>query len=128
MKLHPLISIILGLIVTFFCYGSLGIILGINSPFFGLNYFAIAMISLFIGAFVCTFFAKEKKIKYGIYLMIIFVILGFLNHLHFNITHHITYLNYQFLVDIGAIVGYFFIAVIGGYIGIILSKTFKTKH
>lgn len=63
MKFHPVISIILGFIVYEIVYQiavhAFGIGLGIGTILF---YFA-----LILGGFVATYFAEQKKIKYGIY-------------------------------------------------------------
>ncbi len=114
-RFHPIISIFLGFIIALVCSDLLMIITGIvGSTSFGIINFVDGIIPLVIGAFVTTFFAKEKKIQYAIYFGIILTILGLLSsyqrHIHIN-----TGLYIQIAVLIAVVLGYFFFAVIGGY-------------
>ena len=61
MRFHPVISIIIGLIVAITLAVLLKLILGLNSPFFGVINFQIGVTIFALGAFITTFLAKEEK-------------------------------------------------------------------
>ena len=74
MKFHPAISIILGIIAAIIFFG---IFFGISALAVGATAWALWVAILFgiiNGGFIVTHFAKENKIKYGIYAGITFAI------------------------------------------------------
>ena len=82
---NPVISIIIGLIYSYFFSGILGAIMGLdNYPVDStlLYFFIIAVFSNVIGGFITTFMAKEKKIQYAIYFGIILILINLLFRLH----------------------------------------------
>ncbi len=117
----PLIAVILGVVISFLCY----IFLETLSVLYGYslttaNVFGILLygaISLIIGSFASTFISKDKKIQYGIYSGIIFIIY----RLHGNITHMAIVQGNYYIIIISTI-GYLLLAIIGSYIA---AKTYK---
>lgn len=123
MKVHPVISIILGIIA-----GIILLIISIklfsgNTLVSAATNFAISI----IGGFIATYFAKEKKIRYGIYegiiLSIMFISLVSLIHT--------TYI-YFLIALVGIIFEMLLPATIGGFIGKMTEgnnrKSFKMKY
>lgn len=121
MRFHPIISIIIGLIIAITSAVLLKLILGLNSPFFGVINFQIGVIIFALGAFITTFLAKEEKIEYGIYFTIILLTIYIITEL-FNTTNIYSSYYVQTGVFIGTIVGYIFSALVGSYLGIILQE------
>ncbi|MGB9199933.1 hypothetical protein [Methanobacterium sp.] len=125
----PIFAVIAGFIVATLSNSLLEFIFGINtlSTVYGVNDFITGIISLFIGGFVTTYLVKDEKIQYAIYVVIIAIIAGLLK-LYVEIVHGsiITESNYYY-IRIASIVGYIIFAVIGGYLGIILSKHLNKK-
>lgn len=86
MRLNPVISIFLGFVVCFVLYliavlcGANAWVWGIFSARSGSSWFGtfLIILSFILGGFISTLFAREKKIKYGIFeglcLLIIFLI------------------------------------------------------
>ena len=79
MKVHPVISIILGIITVF-------ILPLIWSVFTGAAPIPIIVfvVAIVLGGFIATYFSKEKKMQYGIYegiiIILIFIIPEALTH------------------------------------------------
>lgn len=127
---NPVISIILGLIITFLCNGNLNYITGlyqypVNSV--SLSGIAIAAIALVPGGFVSTFLAREKKIQYGIYFAIVFIIVAIsLAHI-FNSAIKATSLNDLIIWGVAINAVYLAAALAGGYLGIITAERLKVK-
>jgi len=127
----PISAIVSGLVIGLLCYDLLwsitGIIVNVNYSFnsFGIINVAFGVISVVIGAFVTTFLAKEKKIRYGIYFGIILIIFWVLDtSFEDSINHIIIHENYYIHLGVFIITNvlYFFSAVIGGYLGIMADK------
>ncbi len=121
MRFHPVISIIIGLIVAITLAVLLKLILGLNSPFFGVMNFQIGVTIFALGAFITTFLAKEDKIEYGIYFTVILLTIYIIAEL-FNDTNIYTSYYVQTGVFIGTIVGYVFSALVGSYLGITIQE------
>lgn len=121
MRFHPVISIIIGLIIAIFIGFMLKLILGLNSPFFGVINFQIGVTIFALGAFITTFLAKEEKIDYGIYFTVILLTIYIIVEL-FNDTNIYTSYYVQTGVFIGTIVGYVFSALVGSYLGITIQE------
>jgi uncharacterized membrane protein YczE len=121
MRFHPVISIIIGLIIAIFIGFMLKLILGLNSPFFGVINFQIGVTIFALGAFITTFLAKEEKIEYGIYFTVILLTIYIIVEL-FNDTNIYTSYYVQTGVFIGTIVGYVFSAIVGSYLGITIQE------
>lgn len=127
----PIYTIVIGLFITYFCNSILNVITGlyyypVNSVL--LFIIVIAVISIVIGGFVTTFFAKEKKLLYGIYFGIIQIMIAILLD---NLTHNAIPLNsFSELIvyGIGINAAYLASAVIGGYLGIITFKRLKQNR
>ena len=122
MKFHPIIAIITGLFVTYICIGFLALITGIVTSIdisaripFGITNVVIGITSFLIGGFVSTFLASKKKIKYGIYIWIIFMIINILGELYFKIRG--LHPNQNYLIIIGTSIGYLLTVTIGSYLG-----------
>jgi hypothetical protein len=123
MKFHPVISIILGIIT--------GIILFIISiKLFSGNVLAEVasnFVIAIIGGFIATYFAKEKKIRYGIYVGIIFSVI-FISIVALIPINYIYFL----IALVGIIFEVLLPAVIGGFIGKMTEEnsrqTFKIKY
>jgi hypothetical protein len=81
--------------------------------------FLLGAISLIVGSFVSTFISKDKKIQYGIYSGIIFIIYRLLaNVFHMNILHG----NYYIIII--STIGYLFLTIMGSYLA---TKTRRLK-
>jgi hypothetical protein len=126
LEFSPLIGVLMGVVITFLCY----IFLIILSVLYGYDFskgtdffisdFLFGAISLFIGSFTSLFVVKDKKIQYGIYSGIIFIIYRSLADIfHINILHG----NYYLIII--SILGYLFITFIGSYLA---TKTSKIKN
>jgi putative membrane protein (TIGR04086 family) len=114
---NPIITIVMGFIITIFFDNLLLWITGTyNSNPLGAASFIIGAISLVIGGFIATFFAKDKKIQYGVCAGIIVIILSIV----INGTN-----NESYYIIISKIAGYLLSAGFGGYIGIIVDKHLK---
>jgi hypothetical protein len=120
---HPIISIILGFILSFIIYVFIYdlILLGVSDSVLEQITIVIEVGSLVIGGFTATYFAKEKKIRYGIYVGIIWVVLiGLIPSLIFgfstSLLNPITVLTY--LIFIVA-------ATTGSYLTILVAKHSK---
>jgi uncharacterized membrane protein len=123
MKVHPVISIILGIITGI-------ILLIISMKLFSGNALAAAatdFIISIIGGFIATYFAKEKKIRYGIYegiiLSVIFISIVALIPINYM---------YFLIALVGIIFEVLLPASIGGFIGKMTEEnsrqTFKIKY
>lgn len=114
MKFHPIISIILGTIIAFI----IGPLIAIFNPIF------IYIYPVLIGGFIATYFAKEKKTRYGIYVGIIIIILFGLPAFLVDISNYTNFLLVSFFVIIPA--------GIGGFLGKMTDEnnrqTFKKKN
>jgi hypothetical protein len=121
MRFHPVISIIIGLIIAITFGGLLKLILGLNSPFFGVINFQIGVTTFALGAFITTFLAKKEKIEYGIYFAAILLTFFILTESYSDTSIYTSYY-VQAGVFIGAIVGYFFSAIVGSYLGITIRE------
>lgn len=110
---NPIITIVMGyFIATFFNNSILLITCTYNSNPFGVTQFIVAAISFVIGGFTATFFAKEKKIQYGLYTGMIILIVNLVLQLIYGPTIHEPY-----YIKIGKIAGYLIASGIGGYLG-----------
>ncbi len=127
MKFHPVISIIIGLLIAIFIGVILKLILGLNSPFFGVINFQIGVTIFAIGAFITTFLAKDEKIEYGIYFTVILLTIYIIIVL-FNDTNIYTSYYVQIGVFIGTIVGYVFSAIVGSYIGMAIHEQLQKNN
>ncbi len=74
---NPAISIILGSVLIIVLFFSFVIIIGsnFNNGIVSNLFLIIGTLILFIGGFIGTYFAKDRKIRYGIYVGIIFAVL-----------------------------------------------------
>ena len=91
----------------------LGVIFGdiITSATYYANVFVLGAISLILGSFLSTFATKDKKIQYGMYTGIIFIIFKlFANVFNMNIVH----INYYIIII--SIIGYLLVSIIGSYL------------
>jgi hypothetical protein len=118
---NPILTIIAGIFIALVFSAFLELITGIykynfNVKSFDLHFFVVGAISFVIGGFIATFFAKEKKIQYGIYLGIILIM--------FSLVIHGTN-NESYYIIIGKIAVYLLSAGFGGYIGVIVNKHLK---
>lgn len=121
-------AVIVGVIVAEVCGGILELILGVHtiSITYGATDFLIGIMALFIGGFVSTFLVKEKKIRYGIFVGIIVILIGILK-LYIEMVNGLMIPGSFYYVRIGEFVSYLLFAGIGGYFGIIISKRLKEK-
>ncbi len=115
MKFHPVISIILGVIVSFIFY---------LIPILGFGTFGafIQLFSYVIGGFIAVFYAREKKIQYALYdglIMMLIIDLPFFAS---------PYVIIAFFYGVSIIL----LAAIGGIIGLMMDEnyreSFKTKY
>jgi len=122
----PILTVIAGFVIALLCSGLLNLMTGfhLSSTPFGLITFLVGVISVVIGSYVTILLAKEKKIQYGIYTGIVYIIISILNTYFYHINIPGSYY-IQISVIIGLIVGYLFSAVIGSYLGIIATKLLK---
>ncbi|MCK9150473.1 hypothetical protein [Methanobacterium alcaliphilum] len=116
----PLLAVIAGSVIGYSSIVLLVLLTGYSpdpaSYSVGMMSFIVGGLSSAIGGFVTTFFAKEKKIKYGIYTGILIIIIG-LVQLLINMT--------TIYIHIYAFLGYVLSAAIGGYIAIMAAKHLK---
>ena len=122
--LSPILAIVVGLFVAYIIATLLELITGTYQTHitsFGIVDFIIGATTVLIGAFVTTFLNKEKKIQYGIYLGIFMITISLLNKLYLSSIHY-PHFHENYLIFIGVIVGYLFFAVVGSYIGVIVTK------
>lgn len=131
MKIHPIIAIITGFFVTVICLGFLELATGTftrisssNTPF-GVTNVVVGVISFLIGGFVSTFLAREKKIQYGIYLWIIYIIIAILTALYLKISGIHPHLNYYNAIGTSAV--YLLVVTIGSYLGKAADEHLKQK-
>ncbi len=127
--LSPVLSIVVGLVVAYIIAILLELITGTYQTHitsFGIVDFIIGVTSIVIGAFVTTFLNKEKKILYGIYLGIIMITISLLNKLYLSSIHYPNF-HENYIIFIGIIFGYLLSAVIGSYIGLIVTKHSNIK-
>lgn len=127
MKFHPVISIFLGVIVSFILYlialsvfgviGWIGAFIIIpGSSWFGT---LLLTISYILGGFIATYLAKEKKIQYGVYTGVIILTIGIIQT---------SINNFPVVIHISKFIVYIISAAIGGYLAVLLAKHLKTKH
>lgn len=122
MRLNPIISIILGLIVSYIIFAfifNLTLLGALDSVFHQI--FVIEEVgSLVIGGFIATYFAKGKKIRYGIYVGIIWVISigGLIPSLIFG---HPTYIS-DIINTVLTYIIFVIAAITGSYLAILLEK------
>ena len=117
MRVHPVLSIVLGVIISFILY----LIAGLGFGAFAAGGF-IEFFSYVLGGFIAVFYAREKKIQYalyeGIFIMLI-IVLPFLNSSNVPAI---------FMYSVSIIL----LAVIGGITGMMIDKnyrrSFKTKY
>lgn len=129
MRFHPVLSIVLGVIVCFVLYliavlcGANAWVWGTFSLHSGSSFGTFLIISSFImGGFIATFFAREKKIKYGIFeglcLILVFILwsayLWSLKHDVINVS--------KTIFSIGMI---FLLVYVGGLFGLINNKKYN---
>jgi len=111
----PLITIIVGVVITSLCYIlliSLAVVsYGIASANVYGTLFLFGGISLILGSFVSTFLTKDKKIQYGIYSGIIFIIFKFLVEMT-----NINVVQGHYYIIITSTIGYLFFAITGSYL------------
>lgn len=106
MKYHPAISIFLGLMAVFILY----LISLYNSWFISFSWFI-----LLFGGFIATFLAKVKKIRYGVYLGIILILILLLSAL--LVLHSNDYYSY-----LSFIVRVLFYTSFGAFLGAMTEK------
>jgi len=123
---NPVISVILGLIVSYiilFFIGNLTLLVASDSVFQQIG-IVESTASLVVGGFIATFFAKEKKIQYGIYVGIIWMVLiGFVPSLIFGLPTSILNLVITVLMYIGFIIA----PTAGSYLAIIVAEHQKLQ-
>lgn len=130
MKFHPIIAIITGFFVTVICLGFLelatGIVTSINISAripFGVKNVVVGVASFLIGGFVSTFFASKKKIRYGIYVWIIFIIISILTALYVKMIG----IQPNYYNAIGTSVVYLLAVTTGSYLGKVVDEHLKQK-
>ncbi|HOI72346.1 MAG TPA: hypothetical protein PLC38_08710 [Methanobacterium sp.] len=123
---NPVISVILGLIVSYiilFFIGNLTLLVASDSVFQQIG-IVESTASLVVGGFIATFFAKEKKIQYGIYVGIIWMVLiGFVPSLIFGLPTSLLNLVITVLMYIGFIIA----PTAGSYLAIIVAEHQKLQ-
>lgn len=126
MKLHPVISIILGLLVYFILI-SFASILNNFAVIDSLSLFFVYFVTVFVGGFIATYLAKEMNIEYGIYEGLLIVVLGFFIPIGASVS-----LASSIQIIITATLLTTFFAIIGGFIAKMTdernSESFKSKH
>jgi len=112
---NPLIAVIVGVVITFLCYIFMIYLAEFSYGISSVNLYGtlllFGVISLIVGSFASTFVAKDKKIQYGIYSGLIFIIYKLLA----DVTH-INVVQRNYYIIIINIVGYVFLAIIGSYL------------
>lgn len=131
MRFHPIISIILGVIVSFILYfiavlgfGAFAWVGAAISTRPGSSWSGVFLliVSYILGGFIATYFTKEKKIKYGLYEGLILILIYFLW------TAPIWYLEYNNVNTFPTIFANLMIlllAITGGMFGKITDKNYK---
>lgn len=118
MRVHPVISIILGVIASFSLH-----LLTQSLYQFGLVDLFIGILTYVIGGFIAVFFARERKIQYALYEGIVITLIIALMALAASADVTIT-------IFYG--VSIMVLALIGGIIGLMIDKnyrkSFKTKY
>jgi len=118
MRFHPVISIFLGVIVSFV----LSLIALSFFVYFWINLFII-IFSFILGGFLAVFYAREKKIQYALYEGIaVILVLEFVTNFVAS-PQAFVFLIFSILI--------FLLAMTGGMVGLIVDKkyrqSFKTK-
>lgn len=118
MKIHPIISIVLGIVITFIFLSSAQAIVTYNV--FNLSsqsflYPTLLIFGILFGGFIATYFAKIKKIRYGSYEG---VILGIITSIiSYSGTLYVPGIQFDIFQGIAIIIIFALISSIGGYIG-----------
>ena len=111
---NPLVAVIMGVVITFLCFiflTALAIIFGYNASANVFETILYGAISLIMGSFASTFVSKDKKIQYGIYSGIIFIIYRIIwDVVHINNVQ----MNYYLIISIT--IGYLFLVSLGSYL------------
>ncbi|ADZ10528.1 hypothetical protein Metbo_2314 [Methanobacterium lacus] len=121
MRLSPIKSITLGFLTFFIIYIFI-INLMIRLGFIFDN--ITLAFSLVVGSCIATYYTKEKKIQYGIYVGLIWAVLGLVPLLSFGFPADLSNLIINFLTFIKIIM----MAIIGSYLAIVIGKHQKYKH
>ena len=113
---NPLVAVILGVVITFLCFiflAALGVLVGytIASTNYYANDFLFGAISLIIGSFLSTFTVKDKKIQYGIYSGIIFIIFRL-----FTDVLPTSKIQGNYYIIISSTIIYLLVAILGSYL------------
>lgn len=127
MRLNPMKSIILGFVVSYVIFSllfNLTLLVALDSVFHQIR--TVEMIfSLIIGGFIATYFAKEKKIQYGIYVGITWVVLiGLVPSLLFFLPTSLSNIINKVLTYIIYIIG----TITGSYLAILIAKHQKLSY
>ena len=130
--LSSITAIITGIIITYVCSALLQLITGtyidinnVSTAHFGLANFIVGATAIAIGAFITIYLAKEKKIKYGIYEGIIFIILSKLTKSLLEMAYGVNKPE-DYYILLGTVIGYLLASIIGSYLGTMLDKHLKT--
>ncbi len=123
LNFHPVISIALGVIISFIIFDFLSslIPIGVSDSIFQQISTIESMGSLVIGGFIATYFAKEKKIKNGIYVGITWILIYFIPSIIFFGLSSLSNPINTVLMDIGFIIA----PTIGSYLAILIDKRQK---
>ena len=113
---HPLITIILGTVVTILSYITLGLITGLTS--FG-PIFIIATFSFIVGGFAAVYLDQEKKIIYGVCAGIITILIISVIDITKGSASH------DYYIWIGKVISFSMAAIVGGYLAKIIDKHLK---
>ena len=131
MRFHPVISITLGVIVSFIVYliavlgfGAFAWVGAAISAHPGSSWFGVLLliVSYILGGFIATYFAKENKVRYGLYEGLSLILIYFLW------TAPIWYLEYSsvnFLPTIFANLMILLLAVTGGILAKMKDKDYN---
>ncbi len=113
LELIPILTIAAGFVVGLVLFG---IELLYNVQFKGISFQTVQSLLFVISGLITTYFAKERKMRYGIYVGICYSIITILTYL-LSMTAHLNYHNlYNFLFLVLLFTG------IGGFIGKITDK------
>jgi hypothetical protein len=129
MRYNPVISIILGAVLIIVLFFSFVIIIGsnFNNGVVSTVFLIIGTLILLGGGFIATYFAKDRKIRYGIYVGIIFAVL----EITAVISHGLVGYSGIFIV-IFIFVLFLLLTGIGGFVAKMTERSnrqlFKEKH
>lgn len=104
MRFHPVVSVILGFIISYILGKTSILLSGISHSFY-----LLGDVGFFFGGFVATYFAKEADLKHGIYVGILLVI--------YYILVNIFSASVLYSVLINTIILILILTFLGGYFG-----------